>query len=126
MPEVVTASDVIKRAWEPAFRDVACVDTSADDVDGETLGYRQVEVPCPGSASGQVELDDRRETRCAERDVKGYAGPGHVLSVECRVPGENNSTDAESKGERHVYPARDGFAVESGVLSSNNAGCYQQ
>lgn len=61
-----------------------------------------------------------------EGDVKGDARPVHVGAVESRVPGEDDTRNAEGGGHDDVGPAADGLAVKGGVLSRHDAGCDQE
>lgn len=126
MPDIMTATHIVKGAGEPSLRDMGCVDDGAGHIDEEALGDRGVEVEAPLRAPGEVELDHGREAGGGEGDVEGHAGPGHVCAVEGGPPGEDGAEETEDGGKGHVDRAGDGFAVEGRPFGGEDAGSDEE
>lgn len=126
VPDVVRAADVVEKAGAEALGRLAGVQTCTGDINKETLDEWGVEVLCPCDAASVGELAKGKEASECEGDVEQDAQPGHVGAVESWVPGEDDTADAEAGGQAHVCPARDGFAVEGGVLSGHDGCCDEE
>lgn len=122
MPNIMTATHIIKRTGKPPLRDMGSIDDRPHDIDGDTLGERRVEVIRPGGAPCHIELNDGGEAGGAQGEVECYARPGHVGAVEGGPPGEDGAEDAEEGGQGHVDGAGDGFAVEGGPFGGEDGG----
>ena len=122
MPEVMTRPEIVKEARPPSLRDLRGVHQRAEEVYGNALHDRSVELPRPSRPPDQAELEDRGEAGQGQGHVEGDAQPGEVGAVEGRVPREDDAADAEEGGEGHVGPAGDGPAVEGGVFGGHDGG----
>ena len=120
VPEVVAAADVIEHARAPPLGDLAGVDESAKEVDKNRLEYGRVMFPHREAAAGVPNLEDGQETAGRKTGVESNSDPGHVLSVEARVPGEDNTADTENSCRDHVDPPANGLAVEGRVFGGDD------
>ena len=111
---------IIKPARTPSLGDLARIHQRSNQIHRDTLHDRGIEFPRPGAPARDVKLEHGREARRAERDVEGDARPGHVGTVEGRVPGQEDAAEAEGGGGGEVDPAGEGLAVEGGVLCGHD------
>ncbi|KFY91809.1 hypothetical protein V498_05302 [Pseudogymnoascus sp. VKM F-4517 (FW-2822)] len=126
MPQVMAPTDVVKRTGIPLLGHLTGVDDCAAEVHRNTLRNRRVEVPRPFSTTRLDQLKNGHEARGREGDIERDAAPGHVLSVEGRVPGQDDTGNAEGGSGDEVDGAGDGLAVEGRVLRRHDRGGDQQ
>lgn len=118
----MASAKVVEHAWAPPLGNLAGVDQGADDIHGNALRNGRVELPDEIGASGHGELHDWEETGRTEADEEGDARPGHLGSVEGRVPREDDAADTEDRCQDHVRPAAHRLAVKGCVLGGHDGG----
>ena len=126
MPDVMTPAHVIEPPMKPPLWDLSGIDDGAHKVDSDALDYGSVKVPRPLAASGPAELKDWREARGRERDVKGYARPVHVCTVERRMPWQDNARNPKRSGHDDICPSAHRLAIKSCILGGHDACRNQQ
>ena len=120
MPKVMTTTNVIESTGPPSFGDLSGVDACSQQVNEETLGDGGVEIITPCRPSSEVQLQGRNEATDGEGDVEADPCPTHVRSIEGRMPGDDDTGDAQDGGGDHVDGPTDRLTVEGRVLGRHD------
>lgn len=126
MPDVVATAEIVEPTRSQLLREFESVNDGADQVDGNALDDGGIEKPHPLGTAGQVQLNDRSKAGCTQRHVECYPSPGHVRSVEGRMPRQDDTADAQDGRGHEIDPPADGFAVECRIFRRHDGSGNQQ